>query len=444
MAMAMAILNIDLSKAIIGIPSGNNTPVIWVVFWWRDLPLGHIFLDELRLPVSSNRLTEISLSATQTALDDYATRSNTTPCSRLRFPDSASGEEALDLAKGIWLQKRLKWLDDLSVPTPANLIDAFSISLIIPTCNRPAALADCLDSVFKLTEQPNEIVVVDNAPDRPGARDVVREFDNVSYIPESIVGSSAARNTGVQNCSGKIIAFLDDDERVHPNWLSAIKKRFYESQVDLVTGLVLPAELESDAQLEFEQRFSFVRGYCRKKYDYKYYLGSRIFGVPVWEIGGSGNLAIRRTVFDKLGGFDPRLGAGTAGCSEDSELFYNALYNRYRCDYEPAAVVYHQHRNDIESLKQQRFNYMRGHVAALLIQFAKYRDIGNLIRLFGILPIVYLRYFIRAMVGDPAFPKGRLLDELKGCLSGFRYYIKEAQIKSSGLARADERKCDFR
>lgn len=427
----MAIFNVDLSKAITGISAGNEAQGFWMVFWWRDLPLGHVYSDRQQLPLSPKQLAQISLPAIRPSLQGYAKLSNTNLCLPLKFKEVASGEDALDLANGVWFQKRLKWLDDLPIPVHPNMIDTFSVSLVIPTRNRPAALADCLDSVSELTEQPNEIVVVDNAPERPDARDVVRRYSNVLYIPESIVGSSAARNTGVQNSSGQIIAFLDDDEQAHPNWLTAIKKRFCDSQVDIVTGLVLPTEIDSDAQFEFEQRFSFVRGCCRRTYDYKYYLDKKMFGVPVWEIGGSGNLAIRRTVFDQLGGFDLRLGAGTAGCSEDSELFYNALYNRYRCDYEPAAVVYHRHRNEIESLKQQRFNYMRGHVAALLIQFAKYRDRGNLIRLFGVLPIVYLRYFISAVLGDPAFPRGRLLNELKGCLSGFRYYIEEARTKSS-------------
>ncbi len=416
-----SILHIDLNRIIEGVPKTDQGNSVWVVFWWRNRPLGHIVLDAKQLPIDPSQLAKISLPIIQTTIEAYTLRSNENNLAELTFrcPDK---KDLDDLANGVLLQKRLSWLEDLWNKTSLDTQKTESISLVIPTRNRPAALADCLDSVLGMTEKPNQILVIDNGSDQPDTRKVVENFENVDYVSESIPGASAARNTGVRRSSGSIIVFLDDDELVHPNWLSAIISCFHNPEVAIVTGLVLPAEIETEAQFQFEQRFSFIRGYCRKIFDYQYYLNKKWCGVPVWEIGGSGNLAIRRSVFEKLGGFDQRLGAGAAGCSEDSELFYNALANGYRCDYEPNAVVYHRHRNDIQSLETQCFNYMQGHVTALLIQFAKYRDIGNLIRLFGILPVVYLGYFIRAYAGDPGYSKDSLTTEIAGCLSGLRYY----------------------
>jgi len=192
----------------------------------------------------------------------------------------------------------------------------------------------------------------------------------------------------------------------------------------IATGLVLPAELHSEAQFIFEKRFSFNRGYVPALFDTAYYQKYRNWGVPVWEVGGSGNMAIRRAAFDQLGGFDERLGAGRAGCSEDSELFYNAMVNGWQCRYEPRAVTFHTHRPDIDSLKTQLFFYMRGHVAALLTQYSKYKDIGNLGRLFVVLPMVYVKHLMCGLARDPAYRFHFLWAEIFGCFSGMRFYLR--------------------
>ena len=93
-------------------------------------------------------------------------------------------------------------------------------------------------------------------------------------------------------------------------------------------------------------------------------------------------------LIEQVGGFDERLDVGAAGCSGDSEMWYRIMASGGTCRYEPTAVVFHRHRRDLESFKQQIFSYMRGHVAALLIQFEKTGHWGNLRRLFLALIIV--------------------------------------------------------
>jgi GT2 family glycosyltransferase len=139
-------------------------------------------------------------------------------------------------------------------------------------------------------------------------------------------------------------------------------------------------------------------------------------------MGGSGNMAIRRDVFEQIGGFDERLGAGRAGCSEDTELFYRALARGAQCRYEPRSVTYHYHRRDMASLKQQLFLYMRGHVAASLVQHAKHNDRGNLRHLVWGLPKTYIGYGLRCFTTNPAFQLSLLRTEIAGCLAGWRFY----------------------
>src|SRR5262249_13163589 len=89
--------------------------------------------------------------------------------------------------------------------------------------------------------------------------------------------------------------------------------------------------------------------------------------------------------------------------------------------YEPSAVVYHFHRRELSGLRRLVRRYMEGHVAALLLQFAKYRHAGNLRRLLLTLPAQYLLLFLRLIV--TAFPLSNriLFSGAIGCVSGLRF-----------------------
>jgi GT2 family glycosyltransferase len=102
-------------------------------------------------------------------------------------------------------------------------------------------------------------------------------------------------------------------------------------------------------------------------------------------------MAIRRESIDRVGFFDERLGAGAAGCSEDSEYWYRLLAEGWSCAYEPAAVVFHYHRDDWMSLRRQARSYLKGHTAALLVQYSRFAHWGNLVRLFLILPLYHAK-----------------------------------------------------
>ena len=97
-------------------------------------------------------------------------------------------------------------------------------------------------------------------------------------------------------------------------------------------------------------------------------------------------MAFRRAIFDRVGLFDERLDVGQAGCSGDSEFWHRVLTDGWQCRYEPGAVVFHYHRRDMAGLRKQIFFYMRGHVVALLVQFQRSKNIGNLSRAFITLP----------------------------------------------------------
>jgi len=148
-------------------------------------------------------------------------------------------------------------------------------------------------------------------------------------------------------------------------------------------------------------------------------------------------MAFRRQVFLLLGGFDERLDVGAAGCGGDSEFWYNLLFHGKTCRYEPGAVVFHTHRSDWKGLESQIFHYMRGHVAALLIQFEKHRHWGNLRRLFITLPWSWTRLFLTGCMRGFGLRHRFLLQELAGSLSGLWYYL--LQPRPLGSAAVEKR-----
>ena len=131
---------------------------------------------------------------------------------------------------------------------------------------------------------------------------------------------------------------------------------------------------------------------------------------------------MRTAIIEQVGGFDERLDVGAAGCSGDSEMWYRIMASGGTCRYEPTAVVFHRHRRDLESFKQQIFSYMRGHVAALLIQFEKTGHWGNLRRLFLSLPQYYIRLLGQKHIKGYRPRHLTLFREIKGYFSGVLFY----------------------
>jgi hypothetical protein len=125
-------------------------------------------------------------------------------------------------------------------------------------------------------------------------------------------------------------------------------------------------------------------------------------------------------VFDRIGGFDTRLGAGASGCSEDSEFWYRILATGGSCFYEPRAVVLHDHRADWPGLKRQMRAYMNGHVSALIAQADMFNHPGNLRRIFLQLPRYFITQGVKSLNGAPA--RRRVLrQQFLGWASGLRY-----------------------
>jgi glycosyltransferase involved in cell wall biosynthesis len=104
----------------------------------------------------------------------------------------------------------------------------FVVSVVIATRNRAESLRDTLASLTRQSRRPDEVIVVDNASG-DHTRDVALNFVdslNLKYVYAAKRGIPYARNAGIQNARGDIIAFIDDDCLADENWLKNLEIPF--------------------------------------------------------------------------------------------------------------------------------------------------------------------------------------------------------------------------
>lgn len=306
---------------------------------------------------------------------------------------------------------------------------ALGASLVICTRDRPDELRRCLNSLPAQSYRPTEVIVVDNAS-RDNRTRQVADAAGVTYVREDRPGLDIARNTGVRHAQEPIIAFTDDDVHLHPRWLERLVTALEESPALAATGLVLPAELETEAQQIFEAYWGFGRGYEPLEFGADFFAADKRTGSEVWKIGAGASMAFRREAFETAGGFDERLDVGAAGCSGDSEFWHRILSIGGTCVYEPAAVAFHYHRREISGLASQIYYYMKGHAAALMVQYERTRNRGNLWRAFYLMPRYYARRtWQRLRYGES--PHNRFLGrEVSGFAAGLFYYLRHSRTKA--------------
>jgi GT2 family glycosyltransferase len=398
------VVHVDLAEGLPDSEIGDDGDFLYVVLWWRDLPLGHLeaVSDVFRYP----HAVDLVARAIAPAVGDwlYQTGKNGDPA-----PDAPSAGSMFQEGRLLSLVSPLARLDEClgRLSTPSNDVNA---SVVVCTRDRPLQLRRCLSSIATSTVAPLEVIVVDNAPGGGSTRQVVEAFPGVRYVPEPRPGLSVARNTAIEQAVGEIVAFTDDDATVHPQWLRRLLEGFRQPHVMAVTGLVLPEELATESQVVFEKALGgFNHGYRSMVFGRDFFEKSKTIAVPVWKIGAGANMALRRQAYDLAGPFDERLGAGATGCSEDSEFWYRLLALGWECRYQPGAVVFHRHRTDRLSLQRQARDYVRGHVAALFVQFSRFRHWGNMRRALLALPRSLLLQGVKELSGrleTPGEPAG--------------------------------------
>lgn len=251
------------------------------------------------------------------------------------------------------------------LPTPERKP---KISVVICTFDRPDSLLRAINSVLASDYPDFELVIVDNAPDRPATRGAVDDLDDprVRYEAEPRAGLSRARNRGLAAAGGELIAFTDDDVEVDPGWLSALNAAFAaQPKVGLVTGLVPAAELDNEFQQRFDAAVHWSTELTRRSYDLgKHRLAKPTFPFRTGRMGAGANFAVSRECARAVGEFDTALGAGApCGGGDDLDYFLRVIQRGWTLSYEPSALVWHHHRADGSSLLRQVSAYGSGATA---------------------------------------------------------------------------------
>lgn len=327
----------------------------------------------------------------------------------------------------------------------------FSLTVAICTKDNPQELNTCLTHLLSLLSSELkaafEIIVIDNAPSDDLTKKLVASLPGVRYVREPKPGLNFARNRALQEATGEIIAFIDDDVIIDKYWLRGIEKAIAEHpDAAAYTGLVLPAELETDAQILFEKRGGFEKSFETIRY------GRTLPGHPFYpciggKFGTGCNMAFRRQVLLELEGFDEALdtGASLPG-GGDTDMFYRVVRAGYPLIYEPRILVFHRHRREYEQLRHQ---YSRSWGQGLMAYVAKtYKNDGaqrpNLRRLVIWWFTSHLRELLQSLMGGHVLPPDMVLAELWGGIAGIvgaypRSLRRAERIRKQYSASADTR-----
>jgi len=267
----------------------------------------------------------------------------------------------------------------------AVLTDPPAITVIVATRDRPDTLRACLRTLLAVDYPKFEVLVVDNDPTNDATKVVIAEefADRVRYMREDRRGLSWAHNRGLEETATDVVAFADDDVIVDPGWLTAIAEGFASGEdVGCVTGLILPSELETPAQLNLEWHGGFSKGFVRRTFDMR---DNRpddpLFPFAVGRLGSGANMAFDTNVLRQLGGFDPAIGIGTTARGGDDLAAFFRVVVRHQLVYQPAAVVWHRHPQEMSALRQQAFRYGVGFGAYMTSSIVhEPRMLGTLLR----------------------------------------------------------------
>jgi GT2 family glycosyltransferase len=215
---------------------------------------------------------------------------------------------------------------------------AMAVSVVVPTWRRAAWLERCLNCLIAQRVAPREVLVVGRRDDTD-ARDIASAIGlkapfRLRWLEVERSGHIAPVMLGLEEASGDVVAFLDDDTEPAPGWLAALLAPFSDKQVGCVGGRVVtpgfpPGKAARDA--------GEIRWYGQHSAN----LGAREGMVPVPVDGVmEGNWAWRRPLLKMLE-FDPVLDFDHAPMY-GLDLCLQADRRGFRTLYQPSALVIHK------------------------------------------------------------------------------------------------------
>lgn len=216
-----------------------------------------------------------------------------------------------------------------------------SISVLIPCYNKARHIGQVIQAAMSQTHPPDEVIVVDDASTDESV--VV-----VSRLPARLLchqrnrGPAAARNTALEAATGDIMLYIDADAYADPNLIEVLLRAYRQSSWHPLGGIG-GRGIESSVHTAHDRWRAL---HARQDFGpYPRYDVPFLFGLCA---------SYRREALLQIGGFDPFF---PVNAGEDADVGYRLKRAGYRLYYVPDAIVYHQHSDTAESLKQVQYNW---------------------------------------------------------------------------------------
>ena len=247
-----------------------------------------------------------------------------------------------------------------------------NISIIVPVLNASRDIDGCIKSLINQNYPKDryEIIIVDNGSTDNTISILNRYYkchNNIKILYESKKGSYSARNTGIRNSDGEIIAFTDSDCIASKDWIRELYNGFTSEDVGCVVGAVRSYQDNRYEEDTLAERFSKNKDIMSQK---------RTLNSNFLPYGETANTAFRKDVFNKIGYFDEIFKSGG-----DADIAWRMqLSTGYKLIYRPESVVEHHHRVTLKDLFLQHFKYGLG----LAMLNKKYdRNKNNIVRIIN-------------------------------------------------------------
>ncbi len=216
------------------------------------------------------------------------------------------------------------------------------LSVIIPCYNAASTLPAQLDALADdVWSESWEVIIVDNGstdPTVPRAQPFVERSPSWRIVDASGgKGPGYARNTGVRVARGEYLAFCDADDVIEPGWVSAIGEAL--AQHELV-----------GSRLEYEKLNGTESS--RRNLPQQRGLRQQLYNSSFLPFVAGAGLAVRREVFEKIGGFDE-----TLRCGQDVDFCWRAQLEGSDLYFEKTAVMHYRLRSRPKDIYRQTFNY---------------------------------------------------------------------------------------
>ncbi len=212
------------------------------------------------------------------------------------------------------------------------------LSIIVCTYNRADLLGQCLDSLFA-QDAPKDVyeVIVINNNSTDGTEGLVRkkinQYPGLSYIKETNIGLSYARNTGYKAAKGRWVGYIDDDALSNPDLISEVLRTIKNYSFDCFGGAFIAWYVEKKPWWLPERPFYFTNVIGKPHHCTELKKGYISGGVAFY----------KKTVLEETGGFNTSLGmtGNKIHYGEETELQIRIRQKGYTIGYNPKIIIQH-------------------------------------------------------------------------------------------------------